>query len=248
MENRKIVLHYILPILIFTMQTVISLLFTPNKIIFFIMAILLFLLIGVSIFFAEIYINEIIPKNIVKKKAKNLLSEKSNNFKLINYNTVLEIEKESEEMWIYAYDLAWESKDNELTDVVYNNLKRGKKYIYIVPDTENVRDRVKALLERYGEISNKDASIEFLFRKDSNKLVQFGFTIYNPIYHKKRKSKPIVVFFPHYKLTDETKDTDKFYILKGKETFELQEGFWHYKEKINSDNIENKISTEDNAS
>lgn len=232
-NKNSIIINYLIPFAFIITGLILSTLIKLDNLKYYIFTFMLFIVIGASIYLAEIFINEIKPSNELKKGIESLLSGEVKNSNFLNLKSILKLESMSNEMWIYAYNLEWEMGDSALVDVVYKNLEKGKKYIYIVPDTDRVRARVKILEERYKNIKNNSANIQFFFRKENSKLIQFGITIYNPsICTHGSKMKPVVVFFPHFKSIQSSIESDKFYFIMGNDTFEIQEGFLEALDKI----------------
>jgi len=141
---------------------------------------------------------------------------------------VTAIEAASEEVWIYAYDLGWEGDNSVFPDLVGQNLMRGVKYRYIIPNKKQVLIRANSLLNKYKKIKNGKKDIIFKSRPSEIKLVQFGIAIYNPNIalkqNRQSSSDCVVVFYPHYKSFGPHTEA-RFISIKGQPTMEVQEGF-----------------------
>lgn len=155
----------------------------------------------------------------------------------IDLDEVMAVESLSNEIWIYAYNLAWESESSKLPDLVLENLERGAKYRYIVPNNKQVTIRVNALRLKYSEVKNNNQLIKFRNRQRDLKLVQFGIAIYNPSIlsgGSRSIDDCVVVFFPHYQSFGPSK-SPLFITMKGQSTVEIQEGFielWDETEEV----------------
>jgi hypothetical protein len=145
---------------------------------------------------------------------------------VLSLEEVLAIETAAEEVWIYAYDLAWEGEDSVFPNVVLNNLKRGVKYRYIVPNNKQIHLRVNNLRHKYGGVKNVSQLIRFRSRPRDLKLVQFGMTIYNPsVLNRNARTDCVAVFFPHYNFYGPQNSSAPFITIRGQSTVEIQEGF-----------------------
>lgn len=232
MDKSNIFKQIALTIALIVVSALFSIMVTATNIEFFLLAVILFIIIGITSYLMCSYFYKTIYELKTKIYIEKVLNPNERNYQFIDYDSILEIEQEAKEVWVYAYDLEWEMKDNPLTDIVYSNLKKGKKYTYIVPDVDNVRWRVEALKKRYAKIRNSKSSIDFHFREEDNKLVQFGFAIFNPSLLKKHAHNTSIVFYPHFKAIDETESFDKFYCISGKETLEIEEAFYGLLSKL----------------
>jgi hypothetical protein len=132
---------------------------------------------------------------------------------------VILLESSAERVWVYAYDLAYELKENAFTEVVKANLKRGVEYKYVIPNDPRVIDKLPYILDQYKEIDKYEELIKFFVRPSTDNFVQFGITIYNPSLKKPEGS--TAVFFPHY--SDDAEAS--FPVLSGAKTYGILEGF-----------------------
>ncbi|MFM8876397.1 MAG: hypothetical protein ACKOGC_10030, partial [Anaerolineae bacterium] len=94
---------------------------------------LLFIVIGLAVFAAEIMAISISRKSERKTTfefvTSLLLANRSNGgSNILTVDEVTAIEAASEEVWIYAYDLGWEGDNSVFPDLVGQNLMRGVKY------------------------------------------------------------------------------------------------------------------------
>lgn len=196
---------------------------------------LLFVIIGLAVFLAEIMaIN--ISRNSERKNTFEfvtsllLANRAAGGSNILTLDEVTAIEAASEEVWIYAYDLAWEGDNSVFPDLVSENLTRGVKYRYIVPNSNQVLIRVNSLLSKYKKIKNARKGIVFKCRPLELKLVQFGIAIYNPSItaeQGRQLSDCVVVFYPHYK-SHAPRTEARFISMKGPSTIEVQEGFLEF--------------------
>ena len=116
---------------------------------------------------------------------------------------VLAIEACAREVWIYAYDLQWESNESPLTRLVTKNLERGVPYRYLVPRSEQVELRVKVLTRCHEHVRNVSKMMSVRTSERASTITQFGCTIYNPDLEREAPgassaTEPVAVFFPHY--------------------------------------------------
>lgn len=145
---------------------------------------------------------------------------------VLNFSEVIEIEKGSNEIWIFAKNLEYEMTDNELTKLVLDNLKRGCTYHYIVPDTSKIRQRVKALLLKFKKAEIPEKNIQFRIKEQDLLMSFFGITIYNPTLSNniENNKDSIVVFFPDSKHLRDKEDR-MFITVFDKATIPVQEDF-----------------------
>lgn len=133
---------------------------------------------------------------------------------------VLQLERAAHgNIWVYAYDLRWE-KENSFTNVVRSNMSRGVHYRYLVPSGDRMLVRIRDILRRYADVDGVEALLEFRTRPDTNRLVQFGITIYDP--ERTADGQPVAVFFPHFSTSH---DTRWFPYMAGNSVIDIAEGF-----------------------
>jgi len=171
-------------------------------------------------------------KEVIDNTINRILITQNNNFKTDEFSNVLniyevyEIESFSKEIWIFAKNLEYEMTDNELTELVLSNLKKGCIYYYLVPDTQKIRQRVKNLLIKFKKEKIPRENIQFRFKERSLLMSYFGITIYNPTIANKVNSNldPTVVFFPDSKVIS-SKNDRVFVSIFGQETISVQEDY-----------------------
>jgi hypothetical protein len=237
MSHKESLLYsYLLPILLATLLLVVSVLIGLVGLSNLLTAAALFVTIGLSIFFAELLIaktSRISERKDMYALVTNLLfrnrSGSTNMGDILSLHEVLAIEAIADEVWVYAYDLGWESEGSNLPDLVLSNLKRGVKYRYIVPNTKHAGNRVNALRHKYSSVKDVDRLIKYKSRQRDLKLVQFGIGIYNPsLLSRDSRSVTdcVVIFYPHYSAYGPKNDNPVFVTLRGQSTVEIQEGFY----------------------
>lgn len=234
--KENLIYTYLLPILLTLLLIVVTVLLGLVNFSNLLIASALFVVIGFAIFFAELLIARA-SRNTDRKETYTLITnllfrnrvESNDSGNILTLDEVLTVEISADEIWIYAYDLGWEGEGSNLPDVVMNNLKRGAKYRYIVPNNKQVENRVNALRHKYNSVKNVDNLIKFKSRPRDLKLVQFGIALYNPSLLSKGKlsvSDCVAVFFPHYSAYGPKNNNPHFITLRGQSTVELQEGFY----------------------
>ena len=231
-DNRGMLYSYLLPVLLSLALLVTSVLLGVVNLTNLLSAAILFLIIGFSIFLAELVIGRL-SRGTERQETYTLISNlllrnRANEIAhVLSEDEVFAIETAADEVWIYAYNLAWEGEDSVFPGIVSNNLKRGVKYRYIVPNNKEVHLRVNTLRNKHSSVKNASRLVRFRSRMRDLKLVQFGITIYNPsILDPGAKTDCIVVFFPHYDFYGpKNRNEAPFITIKGQSTVEIQEGF-----------------------
>jgi len=107
-------------------------------------------------------------------------------------DAALVLERTSMEVCVWAYRLVWETEDPAMLEVVRYNLARGVRYRYILPDTTEVRIRVRQFIAKLG-MDLDDVQLAFRIRDHHETLFDQCVTIY---LHTSRPTEPIVVLFP----------------------------------------------------
>lgn len=134
---------------------------------------------------------------------------------------VLQLERAAHgHIWVYAYDLSWEKEEDSFTDVVRSNMSRGVRYRYLVPPGNRMLVRIRDIIRRYSDIDGVENLLEFRIRPDTNRLVQFGITIYDP--EPTTDGQPVAVFFPHFSTAH---DARWFPYMAGNSVIDVAEGF-----------------------
>jgi hypothetical protein len=155
---------------------------------------------------------------------------------VLSESEVFMIESSAHEVWIYAYDLAWEEENSPFTKLVRDNLARGVKYRYLVPNDPAVLNRVQHICGSVSQIRNVDSLIKFRATRRERLITQFGLVIYNPNFRaspengEHAETTPVVVFFPHF--SDFSSGVDQyqpvFLATYGASTARIQEAFFQY--------------------
>lgn len=231
-NNNNLFQSYLLPLLLTLLLILVSLLLDIVNLTNIAMSALLFAIIGTSVFLAELLIVNV-SRSLERKNTfafvSNLLlaNRSSEGSNILTLDEVFAIESASDEVWIYAYDLGWEEEGSKIPDLVFENLKRGVKYRYLVPNNKQTSIRVSNLTNKYRRIRNSAKLIEFRSRPRELKLVQFGIAVYNPSVttgEDRSLNGCVVVFYPHYQLFGPN-SSSRFLSMRGKATLEVQEGF-----------------------
>lgn len=235
-HKENLLYSYLIPIVLAILLLVASVVLGVVGLSHLLIAAALFVVIGLAIFFAELLIaktSRMSERKDTYELITNLLFRNSPAFnstgKILSLDETLAIEAAADEVWVYAYDLGWEDEVNKLSELVFNNLKRGVKYRYIVPNTKSVEAKVNVLRHKYCSIKGVDKLIKYKSRQRDLKLVQFGIGIINPplLDQDKRSLRDcIVVFYPHYSAYGSIDDNPVFVTLRGQPTMEIQEGFY----------------------
>jgi hypothetical protein len=224
--------NYVLPLLLTLLLIVGSLLLDVINLSNIALTALLFAVIGLAVFFAELMIvraSRSLERNNTYSFVSTLLltNRSTEGSNMLTLDEVVAIEAAADEVWIYAYDLGWEGENSELPDLVAENLKRGVKYRYVIPNNKQVFVRVNSLLNKYKKIKNYKELIKFRSRPRELKLLQFGVAVYNPAVGRggtRSLSESVVVFYPHYSTFGPNANA-RFMAIRGLETTEVQEGF-----------------------
>ncbi len=171
-------------------------------------------------------ISNVVISSGSSRKTSSVLSE----------SEVFIIESSAREVWIYAYDLAWEDDASPFTRLVKENLARGVKYRYLVPNEQTVLNRVQHIYRSVSQTRNADTLIKFRATRRERIITQFGLAIYNPNFHHGGENSdgaqtaPVVVFFPHFMEFAPGSDRDRpvFLATYGASTARIQEAFFQY--------------------
>lgn len=197
-----------------------------------VLASVLFLTVGLCVFSAELLVSKV-GRIQERRNTFTLLSavlvrdRTAASSGLLTLEDVIALESASEEVWIYAFDMAWEDETSPIPAMVRANLARGVRYRYVVPDTAAVRVRVDNLRHRYTGVPNLSTLLSYRARNREEKLIQFGVAIYNPSLLSGGRRAPadvVVVFFPHYNLCGPGGGA-AFVTLRGESTVQVQEAF-----------------------
>jgi hypothetical protein len=233
-DKKSLVLTYLIPVAVGLLLPVLGYLLGFLELKNIVFATLIVFVIGLAIYLSELWLTE-----------SSRLTEREESFRLLttllfserqtvsgqhlSMPEILAIEQTAKEVWIYAYDLKWEDGDSSLPDAVHDNLKRGVRYRYVIPNNPRVIVRAKNLLSKYVDVPDLDKLIEFRARTHEHKLVQFGIGVFNPTAGTSahgNSNECVAVFYPHYDgLGPNTREGRQFLSMRGKSTVEIQEGF-----------------------
>lgn len=152
---------------------------------------------------------------------------------VLTRDEVLAIEAAAREVWIYAYDLAWEDQNSPFQKLVRENVARGVKYRYLLPKAPEVLLRAKQVSKSLEPIKDANSLVEFRSTVRERLITQFGMTIYNPTFLNDGENHPsiegsVIVFFPHFKEFSSGDDSTPFLALTGAGTARVQEAFVQY--------------------
>lgn len=138
---------------------------------------------------------------------------------LIALEEIIELEKNSDEIWIlnpdFSYDLT------SFKDVVLQNLSKGKKYVYIYPSTKRAQNNLEQLRNVLKESLKqkwKNINQQIELYEVKGEMITMLEALYNP-FHPKKKLAVVVLSkeFPYFfKLVNEQIDPlrDKFVYMK----------------------------------
>jgi len=149
---------------------------------------------------------------------------------------VLAIEAAATEVWVYAYDLAWENPDSGFPQTVRRNLEAAVRYRYLIPDNTDVRLQMEQLIQHHSKVRRVNTLLKCKMTKHERLITHFGMTIYNPTLLKEPRSGvdpkvavPIVVFFPHFvDFSVPGHSEEVFLAVGGPSTKRIQEAFVRY--------------------
>lgn len=232
MDANEILRNYVLPLFLTILLIVTALLMGLLNLTNVVLASVLFVMVGLCVFSAELLVSKI-GRIQERRNAFSLLSSvlvrdrPAASSGLLTLDDVIALESASEEVWIYAFDMAWEDETSPLPSAVRANLLRGVRYRYVVPDTGAVRVRVDNLRHRYAGVPNLSTLLSYRTRKREEKLIQFGVAIYNPSLLSGGRRAPgdvVVVFFPHYNFCGPGGGA-AFVTMRGESTVQVQEAF-----------------------
>jgi hypothetical protein len=143
---------------------------------------------------------------------------------------VAAIEEHASEVWVYTYDLNWDTQDSTLGAVIENNLREAVQYRFLVPNQEDVLLRVKAMGNRYRQIPDLEKLLKFRIRPREVPFARFGISIYDPTFDKSSEDRrsmagrSCVVLFPHF-ANRRGEGTDAFVKLSGPVVAEYEAEF-----------------------
>jgi len=164
-----------------------------------------------------------------------LASGRTSNAGVLSEAEVLGIEAAATEVWVYAYDLAWEDPDEPFNRLVRQNLARGVTYRYLIPDDPDVIRRATQMRTRLLARPKPKGKLEIASTSRERVITQFGLTIYNPAWSLKPATPPgpiedtVAVYFPHYKDLQLSGASEiPFLSLRGTGTRRVQEAFVAY--------------------
>jgi hypothetical protein len=149
---------------------------------------------------------------------------------VVRSDAALVLERTSTEICVWAYRLVWETEDPDTLEVVRYNLARGAQYRYILPDTTEVRIRVRQFIAKL-KMNLDDVNLEFRIRDSHESLFDQCVTIY---FHANHSTEPVVVLFPPK--VDRAVDHAQFFVqLEGPAAAPIRENFdaiWSNLEKL----------------
>lgn len=90
----------------------------------------------------------------------------------------MELTNHFEEIWLVSHDMLTEIEDGAYSGVVQQNLRRGVKYVYFVPNMPIVNHRIEILRDR----CNNSKNLKFFYLDDDFFFLvpQIDFAIYEP--------------------------------------------------------------------
>ncbi len=128
------------------------------------------------------------------------LSAASSLASIISAERAAEIELQSDEMWIWAYDLRWDSESAEIKSALLQNLGERRRYRYLIPQDAVVLSRMEDIISKVRGVSDLGELLEVRTRPQEVAFARFGLTLYNPTF--KRPSgvahRSAAVLFPHF--------------------------------------------------
>jgi hypothetical protein len=94
---------------------------------------------------------------------------------------VIALESCASEVWIYAYDLAWENDNSPFTRIVHDNVEhRQIPYRYLLPDANAMELRAEQVAAFLGKDRKAGKLVKFKMAARNSVMTEFGVTIYNP--------------------------------------------------------------------
>ena len=127
---------------------------------------------------------------------------------MLSQREVLGLESTAREVWIFVYNLLYERFDEKrspFTNAVVDNLERGVRYRYLIPDAPETVARARRLQTYLSQYTSSAKQLEFRVAACIPIFNQFSVTLYNPALPSGKKSdqessgnaSPIAVYFPH---------------------------------------------------
>ena len=151
---------------------------------------------------------------------------------------VLGMESAAHEVWVYAYDLNYENFDRSrsiFTNAVVNNLSRGVRYKYLIPNSPEIIRRAERMQDYLRRFTASASQLEFRVTDIPPLFNQLGVTLYNPD-NVEGSSPPrtnddtcatVAVFFPHANTfgTEQGEGVTPFMAMRNGKAMEIQEKF-----------------------
>jgi hypothetical protein len=155
---------------------------------------------------------------------------------MLSQREVLGLESTAHEVWIFVYDLSYESFDEgrtSFTNAVVENLERGVRYKYLIPDSPEIIARARRMQTYLRQYAPTVKQLEFRIATCTPIFNQFSVTLYNPALFHAAKSEmransqtsPVAVYFPHAEDVDFNPDqSDAFFTaIRGSGALRVQE-------------------------
>ena len=125
------------------------------------------------------YQNQKNRDNKLRKKFERIIIEKDILPWITTKDELCEIESEAKCIWIITPDFWWEINDKEIELMVIKNIKKGKEYKYLFPQS---KVGIANELERKFNPIKKSDNVEFI-QVDNNifDLIIFELVLYDPL-------------------------------------------------------------------
>jgi len=155
---------------------------------------------------------------------------------MLSQREVLGLESTAHEVWIFVYNLHYERFDEKrspFTNAVSDNLERGVRYRYLIPDSQETIARARRLQTYLSQYTSSIKQLEFRVAASIPIFNQFSVTLYNPALPSGKRSdqkssgntNPVAVYFPHAEDVSLSQDEagSVFIAVAGNRALDIQE-------------------------
>jgi hypothetical protein len=155
---------------------------------------------------------------------------------MISQHEVLGLESTAYEVWVFVFNLNYESFEEgrtPFTNAVVENLERGVRYKYLIPDSPELIARARRMHTYLRQYASTVKQLEFRVAACAPIFNQFSVTLYNPSSIGTRRTDqksdgstaPVAVYFPHAEEVDLNPDQSNtvFTAIRGASALNIQE-------------------------
>lgn len=153
---------------------------------------------------AQEYLQDHVFDTIARLPTEPSLAEDAAPFSLVGRENVALLERSAHAVWAYAIDLRWDVAQENFAAIIHQNLKDGKQYHYLIPNSLGVLSAVEELVYHNRHVPELTSLLEVRRRLENVPFAPHAITIYNPQFFNDHPGwpDPVVVMFSNHDRQD----------------------------------------------